>query len=174
MAPGLLICPHPHFDSNGVPVAYEILIADGDSTHPAHKMTEALPGETIEETKHRWIRERQAIETRILVQNAASKSGLAQAVVKDAKADAALGRARDHKNSLTANSSGTNDRNKALVDGVLRRAKELGGLMAAVNEGVQELKAEKSFQAMSPEEQEDRIIDFKYECELVFKKAKAF
>lgn len=93
--PSLLICPHPHVSAAGSIEVYPIILAESNETlpHPARKLTPQQPGESIEQAKARWERERRLVEAELLSAGAQTKSALAKAKRLDTAATHDLERA---------------------------------------------------------------------------------
>lgn len=94
-APSLLICPHPHLSPSGNIEVYPIALAESNDPlpHPARRLTPQQPGESIEQAKARWIRERRLVEAELLNAGAQTKSTLARAKRLDTAAERELERA---------------------------------------------------------------------------------
>ena len=168
-APGLLICPHPHEDSAGGVALYAIHIAEGDDAHPARLVTKGSAGETLADTKARWARELQEIETRIENQGSISTRNLAAAVTASYFAKKELENSRSlylPQAPRPVNDAAT--KKKTAHDRVLEIVKEKLDSHAAFEEGIQMLMAHPRFTVLSEDEKEDEIQDLKRRFEKAF------
>lgn len=129
-APAIVICPHPHRSGGGEIEVFPIALIETDEAtpHPARKLTPQQPGETIEQAKARWVRERQLVEAEMLAAGAAAKRSLASAKRQDIGAERELQQAMQAPRSVTAEAE---QKGRRVLDGVLARFK---GISATIPE----------------------------------------
>lgn len=131
-APAIVICPHPHRSGGGEIEVFPITLMETDEAtpHPARKLTPQQPGETIEQAKARWVRERQLVEAEMLAAGAAAKRSLASAKRQDIGAERELQQAMRVPRSATAE---VEEKGKRILDGVLAQFKGIATEMPAVH-----------------------------------------
>ena len=135
-APAIIICPHPHRSAGGEIEVFPIALIDTDEAmpHPARKLTPQQPGETIEQAKARWVRERQAVEAEMLAAAALSKKSLASAKRQDTAAERELQQAMQVPRSAAAEAEA---KGKRVLDDMLAQIKGISATIPEIHRAYQ-------------------------------------